>query len=753
MCKIQMARNLDSFDDIVVRDVQNRHQYQSASSGNIIQHLYSHVSGNMANISVAEIVSADGLNQGQWDLLVSSSARRLVANTITTANAASLTANAAISVRTGNIIFRSANVNVEGNLTVTRDLTANVGRFNSCILDGPVTGAGVTSVVTSGSAALVTSGGVFTALEGRGLTTAPDQPTIRSVGTLSSLNVAGSMVVGGGTLRVQTRAVSIGQVYDGLWASGTTPVEEKTWSGVASGNGVFVAVGGGGIGNRSMRSSDGIAWTIGPSSADNAWSSVAYGNGVFVAVASGGSNRVMTSSTNGASWVGRAALGNNWTGVAFGNGVFVAVANTGTGNRVMRSVNNGQNWTAVTTPADNVWNSVTYGNGLFVAVSSDGVGNRVMTSATGETWALQTSAADIAWDGVVYGNGLFVAVANTGTGSRVMTSPDGETWFVRTTPGTNAWTSVTYGDGLFVAVSATGVMTSPDGITWTAGPSASDNTWNSVVYGYGLFVAVASTGVQNRSMYAKAPILADLDVTDTATVAGNVSVGGSLLVGNTLSVGQVAGPRIDLRGNSILYYSSTGAVDASMTTIGATANAGDGTGELVLVGRDYTYAGNIYNDGVNASTGIVRIQAYPLYPVITHPAQSIRQYAVAQRFWSGKVPRITASPGQRLQFWGNGNFPLYGTFSVQYMSKSGTFHNAVAMCFRGTVGSPGNTNALNWQTMSSNTSNTSGLSIAFGVVSNWVPQITFSNTTNVNAWFQVSAVVFDDAAIHDEAAS
>jgi len=98
----------------------------------------------------------------------------------------------------------------------------------------------------------------------------------------------------------------------GMWARGTTTVEEKNWTAIAYGNGVFVAVGTGGIGNRAMSSVNGINWTIRPSSADNAWSAVAYGNGVFVAVASGGSNRVMTSSNSGHTWTGRPALGITW---------------------------------------------------------------------------------------------------------------------------------------------------------------------------------------------------------------------------------------------------------------------------------------------------------------------------------------------------------------------------------------------------------------------------------------------------------
>jgi hypothetical protein len=82
----------------------------------------------------------------------------------------------------------------------------------------------------------------------------------------------------------------------------------------------------------------------------------------------------------------------------------------------------GINWTARTSAADNGWQSVTYGNGLFVAVANNGIGNRVMTSTDGITWRSRTSAADNNWREITYGNGIFVAVAANGTGNRVMTS-------------------------------------------------------------------------------------------------------------------------------------------------------------------------------------------------------------------------------------------------------------------------------------------------------------------------------------------
>ena len=112
------SRNLDGFHDVVVRDIANRNQFQTAPSANIIQHLYSHVSGTTSNVSAAEVVSIDGSQQGQWDLLLSGTTQRLNANTITTNNTAAWSANSVISVRQASTTIRSANVNV-GNLTAT----------------------------------------------------------------------------------------------------------------------------------------------------------------------------------------------------------------------------------------------------------------------------------------------------------------------------------------------------------------------------------------------------------------------------------------------------------------------------------------------------------------------------------------------------------------------------------------------------------------------------------------------------------
>ena len=315
------------------------------------------------------------------------------------------------------------------------------------------------------------------------------------------------------------------------WTLRTTPID-KDWDEVIYGNGLFVAVGSSGTGNRVMTSSDGINWATTTSATDKNWRGITYGNGLFVAVASGGTagNRVMTS-PDGINWTSRTTpIDNNWTNVTYGNGLFVAVATTGT-NRVMTSPD-GITWTTTSAPS-RAWVAVTYGNGLFVAVSLSGVVNQVMTSPDGLTWTLRSEPTGGSWRAVTYGNGLFVAVGDLGTGTRVMTSPDGITWTIRTSPADNTWYSVTYGNGLFVAVSLDGsgnrVMTSPDGITWTSRTSAADNGWLSVTYGNGVFVAVSNTGADNQVMTSgkseSNPVPHDNILQGGLSIFGNVGIG------------------------------------------------------------------------------------------------------------------------------------------------------------------------------------------------------------------------------------
>jgi hypothetical protein len=91
-------------------------------------------------------------------------------------------------------------------------------------------------------------------------------------------------------------------------------------SGVAYGNGTFVAVGELGT---ILTSPDGVTWTIRTSGTSAYLSGVAYGNGTFVAV---GELGTILTSPDGVTWTIRTS-GTTYSlnGVAYGNGTFVAV--------------------------------------------------------------------------------------------------------------------------------------------------------------------------------------------------------------------------------------------------------------------------------------------------------------------------------------------------------------------------------------------------------------------------------------------
>lgn len=283
---------------------------------------------------------------------------------------------------------------------------------------------------------------------------------------------------------------------------------DKTWTGVAYGNGRFVAVSLNGAGsNDVMYSVDGVTWISASSGVSAFWSNIVFAAGKFVAIAESGSSgrRVMTSS-NGLTWTSQVTAADNiWLGITYGNGLFVVVASDGGSQQVMTSPD-AVTWTLRPTDpsAQNNWSAVTFGNGLFVAVAFSGSGNRVMTSPDGATWTAQTSAGNFLWESVTFGAGTFVAVASSGGTTSAMTSTDGNTWTLRTTPGSN-WFGVAYANAQFMAVGNAGVaaqaaMTSPNGVIWTASSAPNNNTWFSIANGANVFVAVGQSGVGNRVM-------------------------------------------------------------------------------------------------------------------------------------------------------------------------------------------------------------------------------------------------------------
>ena len=242
-------------------------------------------------------------------------------------------------------------------------------------------------------------------------------------------------------------------------------------------------------------------WTAATATEGNHWKSVAYGNGVWVAVSINRTNvsQIMRSTDNGVNWTaatGAGATGNTFLmAVAYGsNNTWIAVSQHGP---IVRSTDNGSSWSIINPPTTKEWLTVAYGNGVWVVTSKQ---QEIITSTdNGDNWSIRQRPTNTDYEFVSLAYGT--ATGNTGRwvavnarhncncqDSRVMTSDDnGQNWSYQRAAQDYKWVSVTYGDGVWVAVSENGagnqVMTSPDGITWTSRNSTSNSEWASVSYG------------------------------------------------------------------------------------------------------------------------------------------------------------------------------------------------------------------------------------------------------------------------------
>ena len=208
------------------------------------------------------------------------------------------------------------------------------------------------------------------------------------------------------------------------------------------------------------------------------WSGVAHGNGTFVAVSSTGS--IMTSSDNGVTWVSRTAPAGYttaaWKGIAFGNGRFVAIKGTrNSTNNAMYSTDNGATWTISTTPSSDGagkkisvfptnFQSITFstvgGVNQFLAVSVLGIngnnGVHVIASPDAVTWSTSDLQLDTTWGTIGCSSAYCVALNgqyNTSAGWLTTSySTNGSTWTNIGSIPTGPFTSIAYGNGKYVAL-------------------------------------------------------------------------------------------------------------------------------------------------------------------------------------------------------------------------------------------------------------------------------------------------------------
>ena len=169
--------------------------------------------------------------------------------------------------------------------------------------------------------------------------------------------------------------------------------------GVAYGNGTFVAVGWETI----LSSSDGVTWTdryTGSGLVGLMFNAIAYGNGTFVAV---GPEGCIATSPDGVTWTDRSIGWGGFSAVAYGGNSFVAVGYNG---EIIKSVNNGEIWTALSSGTANPLRGVAYCDGVgceyptWTAVGDYGT---IITSTNdGATWGPATSAIGYDLDGIAF---------------------------------------------------------------------------------------------------------------------------------------------------------------------------------------------------------------------------------------------------------------------------------------------------------------------------------------------------------------
>ena len=170
----------------------------------------------------------------------------------------------------------------------------------------------------------------------------------------------GMFVAAGGYIYISTNG--------SIWKLSSSAGFETYLTSAAYGNGQFVAAASGMYPGLSTFyfSTNGVVWKPRFSGAGVKPFAVSYGNGLFVAVGAGG---LILTSSDGVSWTQRnSGTSSNLLGVAYVNTVFVAVGSGGT----LLTSSDSANWTLRASGTTNDLTAVAYGNGHFVAVGANG---------------------------------------------------------------------------------------------------------------------------------------------------------------------------------------------------------------------------------------------------------------------------------------------------------------------------------------------------------------------------------------------
>jgi hypothetical protein len=260
---------------------------------------------------------------------------------------------------------------------------------------------------------------------------------------------------------------------DGItWASATAWGTGVGLTGIAYGNGMYVAVGQNG---RVAYSTDAITWTIGISQfGTSAIICISYANGIFMI---GGANGKIATSTDGITWtLQTTGITDTIYGVGYGNGQWLATTDAITN---ISSTNNGVTWGTPVSGPGGINTSPTYADGIWRLNAS----NVTYTSATGAApWASQTIAFGVGGSisAPTFANGIWMLPFSGGQVATQTTASTTLTISGCQTDGFLAGDSVLSdpggaASGTITSVNNTTVVVVPSSASWANGQSLKRN--------------------------------------------------------------------------------------------------------------------------------------------------------------------------------------------------------------------------------------------------------------------------------------
>jgi len=347
------------------------------------------------------------------------------------------------------------------------------------------------------------------------------------------------------------------------WTS--TPIPATNLTGLAFGNGLFVAV----AAPSSSRgwvgfSRDGLNWESGRCGGASACeplplNAVLFAEGTFIAI---GINSIIYSSLDGQNWraIEIPPEQEDFYGACFASGEFVIVGEApACPCGFAAAAEDGFNWNPSIVDDLPFLRSVAYGNGTFVAVGLSDWGlnfsstNIALTTNILSSWGHAHSAATNDLFSIAFGRGRFVAGGrehHTGLGS-VISSTNGVIWTEATIPATNSIRHVTFAANTFLASDDAGqLLSSVDGLAWVLHQPFSAPVQCGIVYANGALWTIASD-----RLHRSAPLLQlDLSVgSDVELIVSGVQGQNYLIEGTE----DIANGPWDQLGSLTLYDSPT----------------------------------------------------------------------------------------------------------------------------------------------------------------------------------------------------